>query len=109
MFIVQPDATHSMDFFLMAFFTRTALCGVSIGGGGVSPASGAVPTTAMVTFVVADGAAPTSSGSVWRMRWKDYKWILSARHNINIQQYNKAASQYQEDSIASAFRFRTNR
>jgi hypothetical protein len=56
--------THSVDFFLTAFFTRTALCGVSVGGSGVSPASGAVPDTAMVTVVVADGAAPTSSGSV---------------------------------------------
>jgi hypothetical protein len=57
--------THSVDFFLTAFFTRTALCGVSVGGGGFSPAGGAVPATAMVTVVVADGAAPTSSGSVW--------------------------------------------
>jgi hypothetical protein len=56
--------THNVDFFLKAFFTRTALCGVSVGGGGVSPANGAVSATAMVTVVVADGAAPTSSDSV---------------------------------------------
>jgi hypothetical protein len=44
-----------------------------------------------------------------RKRQKDYKWILSARHNINIQQYNKAASQYSEDLISCAFRLRTTR
>jgi hypothetical protein len=56
--------TYSVDFFLMALFTRKACRGVSVAGGGVSPASGAVPATAMVTVVVVDGAAPTSSGSV---------------------------------------------
>jgi hypothetical protein len=56
--------TYSVDFFLMAFFTCKARCGVSVAGGGVSPAGGVVPTTAMVTAMVADGAAPTSSGSV---------------------------------------------
>jgi hypothetical protein len=56
--------TYSVDFFLMAFFTRKARRGVSVAGGGVSPAGGVVPATAMVTAVVADGAAPTSSGSV---------------------------------------------
>jgi hypothetical protein len=48
----------------MALFTRKASRGVSVAGGWVSPAGGAVPTMAMVTAVVADGAAPTSSGSV---------------------------------------------
>jgi hypothetical protein len=56
--------TYSVDFFLMALFTRKAYRGVSIAGGGVSPASGAVPATATVTAAVADGAAPSSSGSV---------------------------------------------
>jgi hypothetical protein len=55
------------------------------------------------------GLLPLLQARSWRMRWKDYKWILSACHNINIEQYNKVASQYPEDSIASAFRFRTNR
>jgi hypothetical protein len=56
--------TYSADFFMTAFFTRKAHHGVSVAGGGVSPAGGAVPATAMVTAVVADGADPTSSGSV---------------------------------------------
>jgi hypothetical protein len=56
--------TYSVDFFLMALFTRKACHGVFVAGGGVSPASGVVPATAMVTAAAADGAAPTSSGSV---------------------------------------------
>jgi hypothetical protein len=56
--------TYSVDFFLMALFTCNAYRGISVSGGGVSPASGAVPATAMVTVVVADGAAPASPGPV---------------------------------------------
>jgi hypothetical protein len=47
----------------MALFTRKACRGISVAGGGVSPANGAVPATAMVTVAEADGAAPSSSGS----------------------------------------------
>jgi hypothetical protein len=56
--------TYSVDFFLMALFTRKACCGISVAGGGVSPASGEVPATATVKTAMADGAAPSSSGSV---------------------------------------------
>jgi hypothetical protein len=56
--------TYSVDFFLMALFTRKACRGVSVAGGGVSPASGMVPATATVTAAAADGAAPAFSGSV---------------------------------------------
>jgi hypothetical protein len=56
--------TYSVDFFLMALFTSKACRGVSVAGGGVSPAGGVVPATAMVTAVAADGAAPTSSGQI---------------------------------------------
>jgi hypothetical protein len=49
---------------MMAFFTRKAWRGTPVAGGGVSPAGGAVPVTAMITAAVADGADPTSSGSV---------------------------------------------
>jgi hypothetical protein len=56
--------TYNADFFMMAFFTRKARRGVPVAGGGVSPAGGAVPAMAMVTAAVADGADPTSSGSV---------------------------------------------
>jgi hypothetical protein len=56
--------TYSVDFFLMALFTRKACRGVSVAGDGVSLANGAVPATAMVTAVTADGAVSSSSGSV---------------------------------------------
>jgi hypothetical protein len=56
--------TYSADFFLTAFFTRKARRGVLVVGGGVSPACGTAPATATVTAAVADGADPTSSGSV---------------------------------------------
>jgi hypothetical protein len=56
--------TYSVDFFLMALFTHKACRGISVTGGGVSPASGVVPITAMVTAAAADGAVSTSSGSV---------------------------------------------
>jgi hypothetical protein len=56
--------TYSADFFMTAFLTRKAHRGVRVAGGGVSPAGGAVPATALVTAAVVDGADPTSSGSV---------------------------------------------
>jgi hypothetical protein len=55
--------TYSIDFFLMALFIRTACRGISVVGGGVSPANGAVPATAMVTAAVADGVVSSFSGS----------------------------------------------
>jgi hypothetical protein len=56
--------TYSTDFFMTAFFTRKAHRGVPVAGGGVSPAGGAVPATAMVTATTADGVDLTSSSSV---------------------------------------------
>jgi hypothetical protein len=55
--------THSVDFFLTAFFTRRACRGVPVAGGGVSQACGVVHATATVTAAAADGAVPSSSGS----------------------------------------------
>jgi hypothetical protein len=55
--------THSIDFFLMALFIRMACRGIFVAGGGVSPANGAVPATAMVTAAAANGAVSSSSGS----------------------------------------------
>jgi hypothetical protein len=55
--------TYSVDFFLMALLTRKACRSILVVGGGVSPAKGAVPATAMVTAVVADGVSSSSSGS----------------------------------------------
>jgi hypothetical protein len=56
MFVMQEKMyTYSEDFFMIAFLTLRA-CGVStmvpVAGGRVSPAGGAVPTTAMVTISV---------------------------------------------------------
>jgi hypothetical protein len=47
----------------MALFICTACRGVPIAGGGVSPACGAVPVTAMVTVAAAAGLVLSSSGS----------------------------------------------
>jgi hypothetical protein len=55
--------TYSIDFFLMALFIRMACRGVSVAGGGASPANGAVPATAMVTAAAADGVVSSFSGS----------------------------------------------
>jgi hypothetical protein len=68
--------TYSVDFFLMALFNRTARRGVSVAGGEVSPATGAVPATAIVTVAAADGAVSSSSGSARRRRRKDYRRTL---------------------------------
>jgi hypothetical protein len=46
----------------MAFFIRTARRGVPVTGGGVSPACGVVPATAMVTAATAGGLVSSSSG-----------------------------------------------
>jgi hypothetical protein len=54
--------TYSTDFFLMAFFIRTARRGVLVTGGGVSPACGVVPATTMVMVAAAGGLVSSSSG-----------------------------------------------
>jgi hypothetical protein len=59
MFIMNKMYTYSKDLFMTAFFTLMA-CGVPtmvlVAGGRVTPAGGAVPTTAMVTDPVAEAA-----------------------------------------------------
>jgi hypothetical protein len=91
----------------MALFTRKARRGISVVGGGVSPANGAVPATAMVTAAVADGAASSSSGSAQEEEVEGLQEdIVSTTHHqhIAIQQDN---NKYPEDSISCTFRFRT--
>jgi hypothetical protein len=56
--------TYSVDFFITAFFPRMARRGVLVAGGGVTPADGAVPATAMVTVAEDAGSVSTSSSSV---------------------------------------------
>jgi hypothetical protein len=91
-------STHGVDFFLTAFFTRMALCGVSIGGGGVSPAGGVVPATAMVMVVVADGAAPTSSGSVLEDEAEGLHVDI-----VSTSQYQHTAIQQSSKSVPGRF------
>jgi hypothetical protein len=60
--------TYSADFFMTACFTlivRHVLVVIPVAGGGVIPADGVVPATAMVTAPIteAEGADPTSSCS----------------------------------------------
>jgi hypothetical protein len=90
MFIVQKKEemyTDSEDFFMIAFFTLRA-CGVLttvlVAGGGVIPAGGAVPATAMVTAPVAevDGSIPTPSRSGSRGEAGGLQM-----DNVSIQQY----------------------
>jgi hypothetical protein len=58
--------TYSEDFFMTAFFTliaRRVLITIPVAGGGVTPAGGTVPATAMVTAPIAeaDGSVAISS------------------------------------------------
>jgi hypothetical protein len=100
--------TYSVDFFLMALFTHKACRGVSVAGGGVSPADGAVPATAMVTAAAAGGAI-SSSGSAQEEQaeglQEDFVSTTQYQHIATQQGNNK----YPEDSISCAFRFRTIR
>jgi hypothetical protein len=94
MFIVQDKIyTYSEDFFMTAFFTLRAR-GVStmvlIAGGGVTPACGTVPTTAMVTAPVAvvDGSVPTS----WRSGSGGEADGLK-KDSVSVQQYQYMTTQ----------------
>jgi hypothetical protein len=107
--IFNQRQTYSVDFFLMALFTRKACRGVLVAGGGVSPANGTVPATAMVTAAAADGAVSCSSGSAWEEEAEGLQEdIVSTTQyqHIAIQQNN---NKHPEDLISCAFRFRTIR
>jgi hypothetical protein len=100
--------TYSIDFFLMALFTRKACRGVPVAGGGVSPAIGTVPASAMVTAAAADGNV-SSSGSAREEEAEGLEEdIVSTTQyqHIAMQQNN---NKYLKDSISCAFRFRTIR
>jgi hypothetical protein len=79
--------TYSEDFFMTTFFTLRAH-GVSttvlIAGGRVTPASGAVPATAMVTapIAVVDGSVPTS----WHLG-SEGKADGLQKDSVSVQQY----------------------
>jgi hypothetical protein len=67
---------------MTTFFTRIALRGVLIVGGGVTPADGAVSATAMVTIAEAVGSVSIS----WRSGWGGEARGLQME-NVSIQQY----------------------
>jgi hypothetical protein len=102
--------TYSVNFFLMALFTRKACRGISVAGGGVSPANGTVPATAMVTAAVAYGAAPSSSSGSAREEeaegLQEDVVSMSQYQHIAIQQGHR---KYPEDSISCTFRLRATR
>jgi hypothetical protein len=56
--------THSVDFFLAAFFTRQARRGVPVAGGEAWSADWGVPATAIVAAATAEGPVSSLSGSV---------------------------------------------
>jgi hypothetical protein len=74
--------TYSVDFFMTAFFTGIARRGVLVAGGGVTPAGGAVPATAMVTAAEAAGSIPIS----WSSGLGGEAGGLQME-NVNMQQY----------------------
>jgi hypothetical protein len=74
--------TYSVDFFMAAFFTRIACHGVLIAGGGVTPADGAVPATAMVTVAAVAGSVPIS----WSLGLGGEAGGLQME-NVSMQQY----------------------
>jgi hypothetical protein len=76
--------TYSIDLFMTAFFTRIAHRGVLVAGGGVTPADGAVPATAMVTVAGATGSIPISWSLGLVEKREDCKWKMSACNNIDV-------------------------
>jgi hypothetical protein len=92
--------TYSVDFFLMAIFTRKAYRGVSVASGGVSPASGAVPTTATVTAAVADGVVSSSSGLVLEEEAEGLQV-----DTVSTSQYQHTAIQQSSKSVPGRFDF----
>jgi hypothetical protein len=101
--------TYSVDFFLMALFTRKACRGVSIAGGGVSPANGAVPATVMVTAAVADGAISSSWGLVREKEAEGLQEDIVSTSQYQHIAIQRGSNKYPEDSISYAFLLRTTR
>jgi hypothetical protein len=87
MFIMQKMYTYSEDLFMIAFFTLIAHgvpTMVLVAGGGVTPAGGAVPATAMVIDPVAEaaGSVPIS----WSLGSSGEAGGLQM-DNVSVQQY----------------------
>jgi hypothetical protein len=98
--------THSVDFFLAAFFTRQARQGMPVADGEAWLADGGVPATAIVTAAAAEGPVSTPSGSVPGGRaGRLQEDTVSMQHHYLA----KKAIQYLEDSTSCALRLRTCR
>jgi hypothetical protein len=104
MFIMHEKIyTYSEDFFITAFFTLRAR-GVSttvlVAGGGVTPAGGAEPATAMVTVLgeVVAGSVPTS----WRLGSGGEADGLQ-KDSVSTQQYQYVTIQQGSNFIPGGF------
>jgi hypothetical protein len=84
----------------MALFIRTAYRGVSVAGGGVSPANGAVPTTVMVTAAAANGAVSPSSGSTQEEEAEGLQEDI-----VSTTQYQHIAIQQSSKLLPGRFEF----
>jgi hypothetical protein len=106
MFIVQEKIyAYSEDFFITAFLTlraRDVSTTILVAGGGVTPAGGAVPATAIVTALVAvvDGSVPTS----WRSRSGGEADGLQ-KDSVSMQQYRYMTTQQGSKFIPGGFDF----
>jgi hypothetical protein len=104
MFIMQEKMyTYSEDFFMTAFFTlraRGILSMVLIAGGGVTPAGGTVPATAMVTasVKVVGGSVSTS----WRLGSGGEADGLQ-KDSVSMQQYRYLTFQQGSKLIPRGF------
>jgi hypothetical protein len=92
--------TYSIDFFLLALFIRTACRGISVAGGGASPANGAVPATAMVTAAAAAGVVSSFLGSA---REKEAEGLQE--DIVSTTQYQHIAIQQTSKLLPSRFEF----
>jgi hypothetical protein len=105
MLIMQEKIyTYSDDFFMTAFFTlaRGVSAMVLVAGGGVTPAGGAVPATAMVTVPVevVYGSVPTS----WRLGSGGEADGLQ-KDSVSMQQYRYLTIQQGSNFIPGGLDF----
>jgi hypothetical protein len=98
-FLCSQRQTYSVDFFLITLLTRRAYRGVSVAGGGVSPANGAVPATAMVKATAADGAV-SSSGSAREEEAEGLQEDI-----VSTTQYQHIAIQQKQQQVPGRFDF----
>jgi hypothetical protein len=84
----------------MALFIRTACRGVSVAGGGASPANGAVPATAMVTAATAARVVSSFSGSAREEEVEGLQEDI-----VSMTQYQHIAIQQSSKLLPGRFEF----